>query len=247
VQLADGSLTGPLNYLGNIPTLPLPVNLAVTVVAFFFLERFRTDGGEQEGIPAIFPNGPGADKLYPGGKFDPLGLASDPLAFEELKVKEIKNGRLAMVSMLAFAAQAATTHEGPVANLIAHLSGPFGNKCVIPSIARARSYARSQPVHRAEQRLARGHALGTLLCVSHARHTAWKLRPAAPRRPALLALSLVGWRAWHRESRIWDLHCDRAHSSAACGQLRTRVRHQHACCGPGSTSLDRKLARLSIL
>jgi len=127
VQLADGSLTGPLNYLGNIPTLPLPVNLAVTVVAFFFLERFRTDGGEQEGIPAIFPNGPGADKLYPGGKFDPLGLASDPLAFEELKVKEIKNGRLAMVSMLAFAAQAATTHEGPVANLIAHLSGPFGN------------------------------------------------------------------------------------------------------------------------
>ncbi len=55
-------------------------------------ESYRANG-EAPGVE-------GLDSLYPGGPFDPLNLADDPDSFAELRVKEIKNGRLVSSKML---------------------------------------------------------------------------------------------------------------------------------------------------
>ncbi|GAV65808.1 Chloroa_b-bind domain-containing protein [Cephalotus follicularis] len=117
-----------LDYLG-IPGLHLAGSQGVIVIAI--CQALLMVGPEYArycGIEALEPLGiylPG-DINYPGGAlFDPLNFSKDPVAFEELKVKEIKNGRLAMVAWLGFYFQAALTGKGPIQNLVDHISDPF--------------------------------------------------------------------------------------------------------------------------
>ncbi|KAK9830814.1 hypothetical protein WJX74_008475 [Apatococcus lobatus] len=95
-----------------IPPLPLT---AIEFLVLGFLELKRFQGFKEHKTSGFLDE-------YP---FDPVGLNS-----EANQVKEIKNGRLAMVAFVGFAIQAIVTEQGPIANLQAHLSAPFQNNII---------------------------------------------------------------------------------------------------------------------
>jgi light-harvesting complex II chlorophyll a/b binding protein 7 len=122
VGAAKLNSTEDLNYLG-IAGLKVAGGQGVLIIAFCqVLLMFGPEYARKCGITALEPLGiflPG-DKNYPGGwLFDPLQLSvGDPVRYETMRIREIKNGRLAMVAWLGLGFQAAVTSKGPLENLL---------------------------------------------------------------------------------------------------------------------------------
>ncbi|GBG65310.1 hypothetical protein CBR_g50349 [Chara braunii] len=106
---------GTATYLGNpVPWGNLPTILCIEALAIAFVESKRNDERDV------------TRRSYPGGAFDPMGFSKDAAKFEEYKVKEVKNGRLAMMAMLGFSIQALVrAGTGPLENLANHLADPW--------------------------------------------------------------------------------------------------------------------------
>jgi light-harvesting complex I chlorophyll a/b binding protein 3 len=78
------------------------------------------------GLETVF--GGSGNPSYPGGQFFNLfNLGKTEAAMKELKTKELKNGRLAMLAVFGYGAQAVLTGKGPFENLVDHLSDPVAN------------------------------------------------------------------------------------------------------------------------
>lgn len=92
----------------SIDTLPL---LAIEFAVLGFLETKRYQGFKNTGSSGLVNQFP----------FDPVGMNS-----ADMQLKEIKNGRLAMIAFVGFAVQALVTREGPIEGLLSHISNPFG-------------------------------------------------------------------------------------------------------------------------
>jgi light-harvesting complex I chlorophyll a/b binding protein 1 len=103
--------TGKETFMGAEVPFDLGTVVALNFIAMAGAESFRNNADAEK-------------RIYPGGAFDPMGMSKGNL--EELKLKEIKNGRLAMVAFLGFVAQWKATGASPLQALSAHLADPFG-------------------------------------------------------------------------------------------------------------------------
>merc|ERR1712159_7826 len=79
----------------------------------------------------------GNDDLgYPGGAFDPMGFYKGSVfQLNELKLKELKNGRLGMLAYVGISCAYVSTGMGPIEALQYHLSDPWSHSVVSSTYA----------------------------------------------------------------------------------------------------------------
>lgn len=122
--------------------LPFPI-LGVVAAQFLMMHfvevrRWRdfVKPGSMDSDP-LFPGNslPKHEVGYPGGIFDPFGFAKGEMGV--LKVKEIKNARLAMLAFVGFVVQAQATGLGPIACLKQHLGSPMDSTLIARGVVSA--------------------------------------------------------------------------------------------------------------
>jgi light-harvesting complex I chlorophyll a/b binding protein 5 len=106
--------------------IPLAALISVQLLLFGWVEGkryqdFKNPGSQGDGTFLGITDGfKGTGNGYPGGFFDPMNMSSP-----EMKQKEIKNGRLAMLACVGFVSQhACYPGKGPIDNLFDHMANP---------------------------------------------------------------------------------------------------------------------------
>merc|ERR1711964_20722 len=100
----------------------LNFDLPISISQICWFEAIAVGGAELYRNGELDPE----KRIYPGGAFDPLGLATvgkaDENQIRRLREAEIKHGRLAMVAFFGFGVQALTVSEGAMGSLAAFSS-----------------------------------------------------------------------------------------------------------------------------
>jgi hypothetical protein len=115
IIFTDAFGLGPWWTAGAQPTaIPFTTLVAVEVAVMAVLESKRIDGWKKTGESGFLSSFP----------FDPMGMTKDAASKKEMQIKEVKNGRLAMVAFVGMCSQAAVTGMGPIEGLKAHIADP---------------------------------------------------------------------------------------------------------------------------